>query len=263
MIRTENLSVGYHHGRSTRTLLANTQVELQPGLTALLGGNGRGKSTLMRTLAGLQAPLSGRVLINNKDVTSIEPRKLARLLAIVTGTASGAAGYTVEELVALGRYPYTGFFGTKSSADRQAVERAMEITGVTKMRHRHVGSLSDGERQKAMIAKALAQETPTILLDEPTAYLDVAARLELLDILAKIARTENRSILLSTHDIAPTLPVADALWLMTPDAEGDAESILITGTPDQLSKSGALDRLFPGSPVAFDTDKGDYILAHN
>lgn len=263
MITTANLNVGYRAARHTRLLLAEVNVTLRPGLTALLGGNGRGKSTLMRTLAGLQRPLSGTVAVDDVPLTELAASALARRLAIVTGSAAGAGAYTVEELVAMGRYPYTGFFGRKSRADREAINHAMELTGIAPMRHRHVGSLSDGERQKAMIAKALAQHTPVILLDEPTAYLDVAARLELLAILARIARDESRAILLSTHDIAPTLPVADALWLMLPspgNAPGQAESHLVTDTPAKLTADGSLDRLFPDAPIRFDPKRGDFTL---
>lgn len=263
MITTANLNVGYRTGHHTRLLLADVNVTLRPGLTALLGGNGRGKSTLMRTLAGLQRPLSGTVAVDDVPLTELSASSLARRLAIVTGTSAGAGAYTVEELVGMGRYPYTGFFGRKSGTDREAIDRAMELTGIAPMRRRHVGSLSDGERQKAMIAKALAQQTPVILLDEPTAYLDVAARLDLLAILARIAHTEGRSILLSTHDIAPTLPVADALWLMLPtpgNFPGHAESYLVTGSPAELTADGSLDRLFPDAPVSFDPKRGDFTL---
>lgn len=263
MIATNHLTVGYSSGGHTRVLLADVSVTLRPGLTALLGGNGRGKSTLMRTLAGLQLPLAGSVTVDGEPVEAIAAASLARRVAIVTGSAAGAGAYTVEELVSMGRYPYTGFFGRKSERDREATERAMTMTGITAMRSRHVGSLSDGERQKAMIAKALAQETPVILLDEPTAYLDAAARLELLEILARVAHSEGRSILLSTHDIAATLPVADTLWLMEPSGEATPESRLISGPPSELINSGALDSLFPGAPIAFDPQRGDFTLTRH
>ncbi|MCM1336452.1 MAG: ABC transporter ATP-binding protein [Candidatus Amulumruptor caecigallinarius] len=269
MISTSRLSVGYRSSRRTRLLLSDVNISLAPGLTALLGGNGRGKSTLMRTLAGLQSPLAGSVTVDGVPLSDLSPAELARRLTIVTGSSAGAGAFTVEELVAMGRYPYTGFFGRKSPRDRKAIARAMELTGITSLRTRHVGSLSDGERQKALIAKALAQDTPTILLDEPTAYLDVAARLELLALLAQIAHADNRDILLSTHDIAPTLPIADTLWLMLPNSPESSdtstppetpESTLITGTPATLTADGSLDRLFPKTPIHFDPRRGDFIL---
>lgn len=199
--------------------------------------------------------------IGGVNIADLPPHRRARLIAIVTGSSHGAGGYTVEELVALGRYPYTGFFGRLGEADRRAVREAMELTGVSALRDRHVGSLSDGERQKTMIAKALAQSTPVVLLDEPTAYLDVASRLELLDILSRVARTEERCILMSTHDVGPVIPMADTLWMMIPQGEeATAESRLIVGEPQMMVAAGELDRLFPDAPVSFDPSRGDYRL---
>lgn len=210
MMTLENLTVGYKSGSGQRVLMEHLDLDLAAGaVTALLGANGRGKSTLLRTISALQPPLDGKVLVDGMDISRCQPAQLARLLTIVTGHTAGAGAFTVEELVRLGRQPYTGFFGRLSSYDKAVVAEAIEMVGVGHLASRHVATLSDGERQKVMIAKALAQQTPIIILDEPTAFLDVANRLELLMLLRDISHTQHKSVLMSIHDISSVMPIAD------------------------------------------------------
>lgn len=260
MMTLENLTVGYKSGSGQRVLMEHLDLSLAPGaVTALLGANGRGKSTLLRTISALQPPLDGKVLVDGMDISRCQPAQLARLLTIVTGHTAGAGAFTVEELVRLGRQPYTGFFGRLSPHDKAVVSEAIEMVGVGHLASRHVATLSDGERQKVMIAKALAQQTPVIILDEPTAFLDVANRLELLILLRDISHTQGKSILMSIHDISSVMPIADQLWLVVPASQGAAESALLTGTPAELIATDAMPRLFPDRPITFDPLRRDFL----
>lgn len=261
MMELENLTVGYRSGRHERILMEHLNLRLAQGcVTALLGGNGRGKSTLLRTIAGLQAPLDGKVTVDGMDISTCQPSQLARLLAIVTGQSVGAGSFTVEELVRLGRQPYTGFFGRLSSHDRMIVDEAMDMVGVRQLAARHVATLSDGERQRVMIAKAISQQTPVIILDEPTAFLDVANRLELLSLMRDVSHNQDKAVLMSIHDVSSVLPIADELWLVVPDGNGDGvEAKVLTGTPSEMIASGGMQRLFPDRDIRFDADRGDFI----
>ncbi|MDO4320826.1 MAG: ABC transporter ATP-binding protein [Bacteroidales bacterium] len=245
-LTTDNLAVGY----GTRIVLGDLNLKLSDdSLTVLIGPNGSGKSTLLRTLSGRQTPLAGHIAVDGERIDGISPAKLARKIAVVFTDRSGGGGLRVDELVAIGRHPYSGFFGHLSPNDRQAVAEAIDSVGMAHKAQSMVASLSDGERQKVMIARAIAQQTPVIILDEPTAFLDVSSRFETLDLLVRLAHDNKRSILLSTHDIGPSLAVADNVWAV-------AGSHIATGPTDELRQSGILDRVFRG--VRFNDVKGDY-----
>ncbi len=204
-------------------------------LTCLIGRNGSGKSTLLRTIARLQPRLAGSILIGTDDIQSMPRDVFARRLSIVLTKRPDAENLTVGELVALGRAPYTGFWGRLSNTDRQAVDRALRLTGIAGMTSRHISSLSDGECQKAMIAKSLAQDTPVILLDEPSAFLDYPGKVELVRLLARLAHDEGKTILLSTHDLDTALATADRLWLMH-------DGLIEEGTTRELAANGMLEK---------------------
>lgn len=225
-----------------------------PGeLVCLLGPNGAGKSTLLRTLSGSQPPLSGEIEIDGRPLAGYSPRRLARKVSLVHTGRTMAGALTVRELVSLGRQPYTGFFGRLDSADREIVDETLRLVGIAPLASRMVARLSDGERQKAMIARALAQSTPIIVMDEPTAFLDVASRLEVMALLARIARSRAVSMLISTHDVASAVAMADCLWLMR-KGEG-----VIAGAPGQLADDPAgLPSLFNGRAVTYDPQAGDF-----
>lgn len=254
IVEGRRLNIGYQQGRHLKLIQKGLQFDLFQGeLTCLLGANGAGKSTLLRTLAGSQPPLGGELLINGQPVTDMNERERSRTIGIVLTDKIQAGGLTVRELVALGRQPYTGFFGRLHSHDKKLVEKALEAVGMTHKSASYVSELSDGERQKIMIAKALVQECPLILLDEPTAFLDVVSRIEIMQLLHRLAVEEKKAILLSTHDIGHALTVADRLWLMT------RHSGLVCGTTEDLVLNGTMNSLFPSHPeICFDSLQGNY-----
>lgn len=217
-----------------------------PGtLTCLIGHNGTGKSTLLRTIARLQQSIDGRVLIGDNDISTLKPIHLSRMLSIVLTSRPDVRNMTVEELVALGRAPYTGFWGRLSADDRRIVRHSIESVGITAMAERRVCTLSDGEMQKVMIAKSLAQQTPVILLDEPTAFLDFPGKIDLMLLLQRLAHEERKTILLSTHDLETALQTADCLWLL-------ADGALHDGTPHELADRGFIDEYIGRKNVKFD-----------
>lgn len=254
MLKLDQLTTGY----GSRVLLRNVNCTLADGeLVALLGANGAGKSTLLRIMSGAQQPLSGRVVVNGIDITGVSRQKLARIVSVVNTDKVEAESLKVHEVVAMGRYPYTGFFGRLGRTDLASVEIAMDAVGVLPLRERNVASLSDGERQKVMIARALAQDTPVILLDEPTAFLDVASRVETLSLLSRLAHEKQKTIVMSSHDVSLSLELADKVWLVAGD------ETLVSATPADLIADGqALNRLFANRGVKFDLQRLDYIPAN-
>lgn len=254
ILTTHNLAVGYN---AASPVLSSVNVELRRGeLIALLGPNGIGKSTLLRTLSGVQTPLEGNIFVDKVDMMHLSRRQRALNVAMVMTDRTLAGGLTVRELVSLGRQPHTGFLGHLSSSDCAAVDRAMEVVSIAHKSECRIGQLSDGERQKAMIARALAQATPIIILDEPTAFLDVASRIEILTLLGRLTHEQNIAVLLSTHDVSHTLPIADELWLAT------REGRVAAGAKDEMIKSEQMSGLFDGDdrhPVRFDPVRGDFV----
>ena len=217
-------------------------------LTALVGVNGAGKSTLLRTLTGERKPIAGEVLLSGKPIQSYSRGERARQIAVVLTQRVEASQMLSEEVVALGRLPYTNLMGSLKSADLEVVNHAIRVTGITHLRQRRIGSLSDGERQRVMLAKALAQETPFILMDEPTAFLDYPSRTETFMLLRKLAHEERKSILLSTHDLDLALKCCDQIWLLD-------KGTLTIGTPQDFSQTKALDRAFSTTNFQFNTTK--------
>ena len=216
VLEIRNLSIGYRNGVGLTNVLDGVNLTLYEGeLVSLLGANGTGKSTLLRTVAGLQPPLGGDVLVKGVALQKYANKQLSRLISIVSTERVNAGGLTVRELVSLGRQPYTGFLGRLGSWDKEIVEDSMDAVGISHEAERFVAELSDGERQKVMISKALAQESPIIILDEPTAFLDAANRVEILQLLHNLSRNKNKSVLLSSHDISQSLALSDRLWLMS------------------------------------------------
>lgn len=211
----KDLVIGYNTRAGQRRVTAPLSVKLPEGrLICLVGRNGVGKSTLLRSLSGLQPPLSGEVLLGGSSIASYSHKALARLVSVVTTRDVPVPSMTSWEVVALGRSPYTQFWGQLSPADKEIVDRSIDITGISPLASRRVGSLSDGERQKVMIAKAIAQETPVILLDEPTAFLDYPSKVSTLSLLSRLAREMGRTILVSTHDVEHALRLSDEVLLL-------------------------------------------------
>lgn len=209
IISLSQLSVGY---TLSHPVISDINLELRSGqLACLIGENGIGKSTLLKTLTGFLPKLKGSLLLGNRDIESFSQRELARQVSIVVTQKPDVQNLTIEEIIGLGRSPYTGFFGRLRAEDRKVVDDAIATMGIEKLRGRMIQTLSDGERQKVMIAKALAQETPIILLDEPTAFLDFPSKAETFQSLQRMAHERDKLILLSTHDLELAVRFADSL----------------------------------------------------
>lgn len=209
IISLSQLSVGY---TLSHPVISDINLELRSGqLACLIGENGIGKSTLLKTLTGFLPKLKGSLLLGNRDIESFSQRELARQVSIVLTQKPDVQNLTIEEIIGLGRSPYTGFFGRLRAEDRKVVDDAIATMGIEKLRRRMIQTLSDGERQKVMIAKALAQETPIILLDEPTAFLDFPSKAETFQSLQRMAHERDKLILLSTHDLELAVRFADSL----------------------------------------------------
>ena len=253
ILTTCNLAVGYRSGSQTVTLLSNLDLVLEKGkLVALLGQNGAGKSTLLRAMTCDEKPLDGTIEVNGKNLLETSQKDRSRLIGLVSTERIQAGALTVTELVGLGRQPHTGFLGRLDEEDRAIVQQAMTDAGIVDKADEYMSSLSDGERQKAMIARALAQQTPIIILDEPTAFLDVASRIETMRLLQTLAHERGKAVLLSSHDISQSLMLADELWLITTDRQ------VLTGPSRELVASGAMDRLFLNRDIHFNPQILDY-----
>ncbi len=250
-IRIENLSIGYPHKKASKIVAKGIAADIRAGeLTCLLGANGVGKSTLLRTLAAFLPKLEGSICLLGKEISRYTDRQLARTVSVVLTEKCNLRHMYVEELVGLGRSPYTGFWGTLGPEDRLIVEQSLAQVGITHLKSRTVDTLSDGERQKVMIAKALAQQTPLIVLDEPTAFLDFPSKVEVMQLLHLLSRQAGKTIFMSTHDLELALQIADKLWLM------DARQGIAVGTPEDLALDGSLSRFFERKGIAFDRDTG-------
>ncbi len=253
ILTTENLAVGYRNAKHQVTLLKGLNLSLEKGsLVALLGQNGAGKSTLLRAITADERPLDGTISVNGKNLLEMSQKDRSRLIGLVSTERIQAGALTVTELVGLGRQPHTGFLGRLDAEDHEIVRQAMTDAGIIDKANEYMASLSDGERQKAMIARALAQQTPIIILDEPTAFLDVASRIETMRLLQTLAHERGKAVLLSSHDISQSLMLADELWLITTDRQ------VITGTTKQLVADGAMDCLFENRDIHFNPSILDY-----
>ena len=311
-IQLRNLSIGYQTKHSVRTVAEGINGAIRSGeLTCLLGANGVGKSTLLRTLAAFQPAIKGEVLftvyslsscvpavasgkaertddysdgseglaskstvncqlstVNTKEIASLSDKELSKVIGVVLTEKPDVRNMSVRELVSLGRSPYTGFWGTDTDEDLRIVDEAIEMVGITDLVRRPVHTLSDGERQKVMIAKALAQQTPVIFLDEPTAFLDYPSKVEVLQLLRRISREAEKTIFLSTHDVELALQLADTIWLMTKIEEGGTRkeegdmtklgeggvSPVTIGSPQELAASGDLGRFIERQNIVFDKE---------
>lgn len=257
-LETEDLTIGYpgarHGGPSV--VAANLSLELDFGeVVCLVGPNGAGKSTLLRTISGLQPPLSGQASVAGRDVRRMGLSERARSIAVVLTERAAVGLLTAFDLVALGRHPHIDWAGRLAARDRSVIEWALESVGAADLRDRFVQELSDGERQKVMIARALAQEPAIIILDEPTAFLDLPRRVEILGLMKELARSTKRAVLLSTHDLDLAIRTADRLWLM------GSEGAVHAGAPEDLVISGDLACVFHAEGVAFDAAHGSFHIA--
>ncbi|MFT5337697.1 MAG: iron complex transport system ATP-binding protein [Luteibaculaceae bacterium] len=249
VITLSDLNLGYNK----RVVLKNINAELHQGeLLGLLGENGKGKSTLLHTIVGLKKAFSGTIQIQGKNLSEFKSGELAKAISVVLSNKVSTNQFSVEELVSLGRIPFTNWSGALSAADLEKVKWAMDQVEISHLAEKRMEEISDGERQRTMIAKALAQDTPIILLDEPTAHLDLNNRVALLNLLRKLAKTTGKSILFSTHELELAIQLSDRLWII------DKNGTLHQGFPEDLALNGTFNTIFDSKNIQFDKNSGSF-----
>jgi len=254
ILQTQNLSIGYTSKTTTKTVASEVFVQLEPGkLIGLVGANGIGKSTLLRTLTGIQKPLSGTVLLNEKPIESFEPLALAQQISVVLTEKLPPSNLTVYELIALGRQPYTNWLGKLSDDDKIQIDKAIELTEINHLIHQKHYEISDGQLQKVLIARALAQDTPLIVLDEPTTHLELLHKVSLFKLLKKLTTETKKCILFSTHDIDLSIQLSDQMIVMT-------KQTVVQDEPCNLISKGVFSSLFQNEHIHFDVTKGKFVI---
>ncbi len=255
ILSSTNLCIGYTNEKVVKIIANDLNLKLQAGqLLALIGANGVGKSTLLRTLTGIQKPISGTVEMLGKPLASFETGAMAQQISVVLTENLPPSNLTVFELVALGRQPYTDWIGKLSNTDKKVIDWAMEQTQVMDLRNKKHHEISDGQLQRVLIARALAQDTPLIILDEPTTHLDLFHKVTLLKLLKKLSKETNKCILFSTHDIDMAIQVADEMIVMT-------AKTVVQDQPCNLISKGIFDQLFDDKSITFDATFGKFIIS--
>jgi iron complex transport system ATP-binding protein len=246
MLALQELSVGYPGKGKRGFVLGPITAEAEPGaFLCVLGRNGAGKSTLMRTIAGLQPPLAGRALLEGEEIAAMRPGQRARRIAVVLTERTFSPGLKVEDVVSLGRQPFTSWHGSLSDEDRRIADAALETAGAAAFRGRFFDDISDGERQRVLIARAIAQTARLMVLDEITAFLDLPGRVEAMSLLRRHAREKRACVLLSSHDLDLSLELADRIWLL------DGKGGLAIGSAEELIAAGRIGAAFDTGEVAF------------
>ena len=254
LLSTSNLSIGYTAKGSKKIIAENINLSIKQGkLISLVGGNGIGKSTLLRTLTGIQKPLSGTVLLNNKNISSYQSIYLAQNLSLVLTEKLPPSNLSVFELIALGRQPYTNWLGKLSAEDLDKINEAISLTHTEHLIDNKNYEISDGQLQIVLIARAIAQDTAVIILDEPTTHLDLHHKVSVFKLLKKLSQETNKSILFSTHDIDLAIQVSDEMIVMT-------ESSVEQDQPCNLITKGVFNSLFKDSSITFDGKKGKFVI---
>ncbi|WP_214021242.1 ABC transporter ATP-binding protein [Methanoculleus sp.] len=256
VLTCKDLTIGYRNQKTgMKEVSKNLNLLLNPGeLVCLVGPNGSGKSTLIRTLTGIQPPLSGEVVLLGKKIADHGPEEKAKTLSVVLTTPVETGFMTAFDIVALGRFPHTNWAGRLTEDDNEVILSAIASVGASDLTHRFIHEMSDGERQKVMIARALAQEPVLMVLDEPTAFLDLPHKIETMRILRSVARSTGKAILLSTHDLNLAIRCADRLWII------DRHGTLISGIPEDLVISGIFGSAFGIHGVSFDPVRGEFAI---
>jgi iron complex transport system ATP-binding protein len=254
VIATNKLSIGYTSKHSKTVIAQNINLKFESGkLIALIGANGIGKSTLLRTLTGIQKPLSGEIELNQKPILSYTALELAQNLSVVLTEKLPPSNLTVYELVALGRQPYTNWVGKLTASDQEKIGNAIALTNIQEIVLKKHFEISDGQLQKVLIARALAQDTPLIILDEPTTHLDLHHKVSLFKLLKKLAQETHKCILFSTHDIDLAIQLSDEMIVMTKEQ-------FIQDQPCNLIETGIFNSLFDDEDISFDAQKGKFLF---
>jgi iron complex transport system ATP-binding protein len=252
VFKIQNLSIGYQSRKRTTIISDQINFELQPGeLVGLVGANGIGKSTLLRTITLVQSSISGSIFLNEKNIHSLSNIELARTFSVVLTETPASKNLTVKELVALGRQPYTNWLGTLKESDLEFINHVLSETSVYEIQHKKCYELSDGQLQRVMIARALAQDTPLIILDEPTTHLDLHHRAYILKLLKRLTQKMSKSVLFSTHEIDLANQLCDKLIVMT-------EEKVYYDTPKNLISEGVFERLFSNELIHFEKESGRF-----
>jgi iron complex transport system ATP-binding protein len=254
ILSIEALNIGYNNGKEEMVILPDLFANASKGeLIAVIGKNGAGKSTLLRTITGLQPSLSGKIFHEGRDIAEFSRMDLAKKVGYISTEIVRVTNMSVYDLVSLGRFPYTSWTGKIDRENHQRILEAIENAGMSHFGTRYIGELSDGERQRAMIARILAQDTGLMIMDEPTAFLDIGGRYEILHLLHNLTKTRGKTIIFSTHDLHMAISQADKIWLLT-------ETELVEGAPEDLMIEGDFDHIFDSSPVRYNSDHGTFIF---
>lgn len=252
ILKTKDLSIGYASKKERTIVASDINIELHRGeLVGLVGGNGIGKSTLLRTITNVQNALGGEIYINEKQIKKYPALDLAKVMSLVLTEQMISKNLSIFELVALGRQPYTNWVGNLSQKDITIVNNALTQTNISALKHKKCYELSDGQLQKVMIARALAQDTDLIILDEPTTHLDMYHKAYILKLLQKLAKETGKTILFSSHEIDLAIQLCDRLIVMSKDN-------VVSDTPCYLISNGTFKSLFPKDLIAFDEKTGSF-----
>lgn len=254
ILQASSISIGYSHKKEQSIVAANIDLSLKKGkLVALIGANGIGKSTLLRTITGIQKTISGTVSLNGKNIHESDALTLAQNLSVVLTEKLPPSNLTVFELIALGRQPYTNWIGKLTDTDIVKVNEAMEMTQISHLAAKKHYEISDGQLQKVLIARALAQDTPLIVLDEPTTHLDLLHKVSLFKLLKKLTQETQKCILFSTHDIDMAIQLSDEMIVMTPET-------VLQDQPCNFITNGTFNTLFKDDHIVFDNEKGKFMI---
>lgn len=257
ILSTSNLCIGYKNKNQNTVLAENLNLNIKKGkLTALIGGNGVGKSTLLRTLSALQKPLSGIVFLDKKNIHDLDSLILAQNISVVLTEKLPSSNLSVWELIALGRQPHTNWLGNLTKNDITKIDEAIAITEIGHLVLKKHYEISDGQLQIVLIARALAQDSPIIILDEPTTHLDLVHKVVLLKLLKKLTQEKGKCILFSTHDVDLAIQLSDEMIIMTPE-------ITHQDQPCKLIEKGCFDTLFGNEHIIFDNQKGTFVIKEN
>lgn len=254
ILQASQISIGYSHKKEKTIIASNIDLSLRKGkLIALIGANGIGKSTLLRTITGIQKTISGTVFLNGSSIHELDALTLAQNLSVVLTEKLPPSNLTVFELIALGRQPYTNWIGKLTDEDIAKVNEAIELTQISHLATKKHFEISDGQLQKVLIARALAQDTPLIILDEPTTHLDLLHKVSLFKLLKKLTKETQKCILFSTHDIDMAIQLSDNMIIMTPET-------VVQDEPCNFISKGSFATLFNDEHIVFDAEKGKFII---
>lgn len=250
ILNIEALSIGYNKN----VLIKNINLSASNNeLVSIIGRNGEGKSTLIKSIVGFLEKIHGNILINNKQLESYSEKEKSKLISVVLTEKIALHNISVFDYVAYGRYPYTNWLGMNTNSDNDMISKAINICGIKHLNDHLFSELSDGEKQKTNIARAIAQNTPIIVLDEPTAHLDLVNKLEVFKLLNKLVKEENKTIIISTHQIELALQLSDKIWMIN-------NKNVIEGSPEKLKQEGIINQLFNSSEIIFNTETNSFTI---